>query len=106
MAFLDRTARSFLLTELIEGMGLTLKTMFRPKYTINYPYEKGPISTRFRGAHALRRYPNGEERCIACNLFEAVCPPHAITIYSDPTATGIHQTTGHNIHIPTPPKPL
>jgi NADH-quinone oxidoreductase subunit I len=75
MASLDQTARSFLLGELLSGMALTLKTMFKPKHTINYPYEKGPLSPRFRGEHALRRYPNGEERCIACKLCEAVCPP-------------------------------
>ena len=97
MAVLDRTARSFLLAELIEGLGLTLKTMFRPKYTINYPYEKGPLSPRFRGEHALRRYPNGEERCIACKLCEAVCPPQAITIESEPRADGSRRTTRYDI---------
>ena len=66
MAALDRGMRSFLLTELVSGMWLTLKYMFKPKVTLNYPYEKGPLSPRFRGEHALRRYPNGEERCIAC----------------------------------------
>jgi NADH-quinone oxidoreductase subunit I len=74
MAFLDRTARSLFLSELANGMWMTLRYMFKPKVTINYPYEKGPLSTRFRGEHALRRYPNGEERCIACKLCEAVCP--------------------------------
>ena len=64
MASLDRTARAFLLTELLAGFALTLKYMFKPKVTVNYPYEKGPLSPRFRGEHALRRYPNGEERCI------------------------------------------
>ncbi|MCA8906382.1 MAG: NADH-quinone oxidoreductase subunit I, partial [Rhodospirillaceae bacterium] len=63
MSVIDRTARSFLLTELITGMALTLRYMFRPKATLNYPYEKGLLSPRFRGEHALRRYPNGEERC-------------------------------------------
>ncbi len=66
MATLDRAARSFLLTELLSGMWTTLKFFFRPKATISYPNEKGPLSPRFRGEHALRRYPNGEERCIAC----------------------------------------
>src|SRR6516164_2266402 len=80
MAFLDRTARSMLLGELVAGLGLTLRYFFRPKATINYPYEKGPISPRFKGEHALRRYPNGEERCIACKLCEAICPAQAITI--------------------------
>ena len=80
MASLDRTARSFLLTELVSGFWLTLRYMFKPKATINYPYERSPLSPRFRGEHALRRYPNGEERCIACKLCEAICPAQAITI--------------------------
>ena len=80
MAFIDRTARAFLLWELVHGMSLTLRAMFKPKHTINYPYEKGPLSPRFRGEHVLRRYPNGEERCIACKLCEAICPALAITI--------------------------
>ena len=78
MTFLDRTARSLLLSELVSGMALTLRYFFKSKSTINYPYEKGPISPRFKGEHALRRYPNGEERCIACKLCEAVCPAQAI----------------------------
>jgi len=78
MAFLDRTARSMLLGELVAGLGLTLRYFFKPKVTINYPYEKGPLSPRFKGEHALRRYPNGEERCIACKLWEAICPALAI----------------------------
>ena len=80
MAFLDRTARSFLLAELVSGMAITLKHMFKPAVTLNYPYERGPLGPRFKGEHALRRYPNGEERCIACKLCEAVCPAQAITI--------------------------
>jgi len=68
MSTLQQSARGLLLWELLSGMYLTLKYFFRPKVTINYPYEKGPISSRFRGEHALRRYPNGEERCIACKL--------------------------------------
>ena len=76
---LDRTARQFLLLELVEGFALTLRYMFRPKVTVNYPYERTPTSPRFRGEHALRRYPNGEERCIACKLCEAICPAQAIT---------------------------
>ena len=83
MAMLDRTARSLLLLEIVAGMWLTLKYFFKAKVTINYPYEKGPISARFRGEHALRRYPNGEERCIACKLCEAICPAQAITIEAD-----------------------
>ena len=97
MAFLDRTARSFLLAELASGMWLTLKYMFGPKVTINYPYEKGPLSPRFRGEHALRRYPNGEERCIACKLCEAVCPALAITIEAEPREDGSRRTTRYDI---------
>src|SRR6266571_2707309 len=84
MVRLDRVARSFLLAEVIEGFVLTLRYMFKPKATINYPYERSPQSPRFRGEHALRRYPNGEERCIACKLCEAICPALAITIESEP----------------------
>ena len=97
MAFLDRSARTWLLTELIEGMVLTLKTMFKQPVTLNYPYEKGPISPRFRGEHALRRYPNGEERCIACKLCEAVCPALAITIEAEPREDGSRRTTRYDI---------
>ena len=97
MAFLDRTARSLLLGELISGMSLTLKYLFRQKATINYPYEKGPISPRFKGEHALRRYPNGEERCIACKLCEAVCPALAITIEAEPRDDGSRRTTRYDI---------
>ncbi len=97
MAFIDRMARSFLLAELVTGMSLTLRTMFRPKHTINYPYEKGPLSPRFRGEHALRRYPNGEERCIACKLCEAICPAQAITIEAEPRADGSRRTTRYDI---------
>ena len=97
MAFLDRTARSLLLGELISGMSLTLKYLFRQKATINYPYEKGPISPRFKGEHALRRYPNGEERCIACKLCEAVCPALAITIEAEPREDGSRRTTRYDI---------
>ena len=97
MAFLDRTARAFLLTELLAGMSLTFRSMFRPKATVNYPYEKGPISPRFRGEHALRRYPNGEERCIACKLCEAICPAQAITIEAEPREDGSRRTTRYDI---------
>ena len=72
--------KSLLLLELLAGLWLTLKYSVRPKYTMMYPMEKFPQSPRFRGLHALRRYPNGEERCIACKLCEAVCPALAITI--------------------------
>ncbi len=98
MATLDRTARTFLLWELIEGLGLTLKYFFKPKVTLNYPYEKGALSPRFRGEHALRRYPNGEERCIACKLCEAICPAQAITIEAGPRGDdGSRRTTRYDI---------
>ena len=97
MAFIDRTARAFLLSELVSGMALTLKYMFKPKVTLNYPYEKGPLSNRFRGEHALRRYPNGEERCIACKLCEAICPAQAITIEVEPRNDGSRRTTRYDI---------
>ena len=94
---LDRAARAFLLTELLGGMWTTLKFFFRPKATINYPYEKGPLSPRFKGEHALRRYPNGEERCIACKLCEAICPAQAITIEAEPREDGSRRTTRYDI---------
>ncbi len=97
MAFLDRSARTVLLWELVSGMALTLKYMFKPKVTLNYPWEKGPLSPRFRGEHALRRYPNGEERCIACKLCEAICPAQAITIEAEPRADGSRRTTRYDI---------
>ncbi len=97
MTMLDRGARAIFLTELLEGMWLTLKYMFKPSVTLNYPYEKGPISPRFRGELALRRYPNGEERCIACKLCEAVCPVLAITIEAEPRADGSRRTTRYDI---------
>jgi len=97
MASIDRSARSILLAELASGMWLTLKYFFKPKVTVNYPYEKGPLSPRFRGEHALRRYPNGEERCIACKLCEAICPAQAITIEAEPRADGSRRTTRYDI---------
>ncbi|KJS40239.1 MAG: NADH dehydrogenase [Rhodospirillaceae bacterium BRH_c57] len=97
MSFIDRTVRSFLLAELLQGMSLTFRYMFKPKVTINYPMEKGPLSPRFRGEHALRRYPNGEERCIACKLCEAVCPALAITIEAEPRDDGSRRTTRYDI---------
>ncbi len=97
MALLDRTARSFLLVELIAGLGVTLRYMFKPKVTINYPNEKGLFSARFKGEHALRRYPNGEERCIACKLCEAVCPASAITIEAEPRDDGSRRTTRYDL---------
>ncbi len=97
MGFIDRGLRSALLAELLIGMGLTLRYFFKPKVTLNYPYEKGPLSPRFRGEHALRRYPNGEERCIACKLCEAICPAQAITIEAEPRADGSRRTTRYDI---------
>jgi NADH-quinone oxidoreductase subunit I len=97
MAYVGRSARSLLLAELVSGMWLTLKYFFKPKVTLNYPYEKGPLSPRFRGEHALRRYPSGEERCIACKLCEAICPALAITIEAEPRADGSRRTTRYDI---------
>ena len=97
MSFLDRGARAIFLAELVSGMALTLRYFFRPKVTLNYPYEKGPLSPRFRGEHALRRYPNGEERCIACKLCEAICPAQAITIEAAPRNDGSRRTTRYDI---------
>ena len=88
---------SMMLTELFKGMALTGKYMFKPKNTVNYPFEKFPQSVRFRGLHALRRYPNGEERCIACKLCEAICPAQAITIEAEPRADGSRRTTRYDI---------
>jgi NADH-quinone oxidoreductase subunit I len=97
MAFLYRAARSVLLDELLPGMSMTLRYFFRRKVTINYPFEKGPASPRFRGEHVLRRYPNGEERCIACKLCEAICPALAITIEAEPRDDGSRRTTRYDI---------
>ena len=91
--------KSLMLVELLAGMKLTLGYLFAPKYTLNYPSEKTPQSPRFRGLHALRRYPNGEERCIACKLCEAVCPALAITIDSEPRADGSRRTTRYDIDL-------
>ena len=88
---------SWALKEVLCGMALTLRYMFKPKVTINYPFEKGPISPRFRGEHALRRYPNGEERCIACKLCEAICPAQAIKIEAEERADGSRRTTVYDI---------
>ncbi|MEN8237189.1 MAG: NADH-quinone oxidoreductase subunit NuoI [Pseudomonadota bacterium] len=92
-----RGLKSFLLLDIIRGMFLTWRYMFRRKATINYPYEKGKLSPRFRMEHALRRYPNGEERCIACKLCEAVCPALAITIDAKPRVDGSRRTTRYDI---------
>ncbi|HVF34637.1 MAG TPA: NADH-quinone oxidoreductase subunit NuoI [Candidatus Saccharimonadia bacterium] len=91
--------RSLLLVELWQGLFVTFRYFWRPKYTVRYPMEKIPQSNRFRGLHALRRYPNGEERCIACKLCEAVCPALAITIDSEPRADGTRRTTRYDIDL-------
>jgi len=91
--------KSLLLLELWVGLTLTFKYLWRPKYTMRYPEEHIPKSNRFRGLHALRRYPNGEERCIACKLCEAVCPALAITIDSAPRADGTRRTTRYDIDL-------
>lgn len=93
----DVVASNILMTEIARGMWIVLENFFRPPYTINYPFEKGPLSPRFRGEHALRRYPTGEERCIACKLCEAVCPAQAITIESEPRNDGSRRTTRYDI---------
>jgi NADH-quinone oxidoreductase subunit I len=92
-----RSARQFLLLDIAKGFWLTFKYMFKARVTLNYPFEKGPISSRFRGEHALRRYPNGEERCIACKLCEAICPAQAITIEAEPREDGSRRTTRYDI---------
>jgi NADH-quinone oxidoreductase subunit I len=91
--------KSLLLWELIQGMRLTGKYLFARKITVQYPEEKTPQSPRFRGLHALRRYPNGEERCIACKLCEAVCPALAITIEAAPREDGTRRTTRYDIDL-------
>lgn len=90
---------TFLLTELVRGLRLTGRNLFRPSITVQYPEEKTPKSPRFRGLHALRRYPNGEERCIACKLCEAVCPALAITIESEQREDGTRRTTRYDIDL-------
>lgn len=98
-----KTARDYLhrllLIELFKGLRLTGGYLFKRKFTVQYPEEKAPISPRFRGLHALRRYPNGEERCIACKLCEAVCPALAITIESEPREDGSRRTTRYEIDL-------
>jgi NADH-quinone oxidoreductase subunit I len=99
MARLATWAKTLFLTELLQGMWVTLRYLFKPPITIAFPEEKTPVSPRFRGLHALRRYPNGEERCIACKLCEAVCPALAITIESDRRDDGTRRTTRYDIDL-------
>lgn len=99
MNAITRYFRSLLLMELFKGLGVTWKYFLKPKYTLRYPEEKTPKSNRFRGLHALRRYPNGEERCIACKLCEAVCPALAITIDSEQREDGTRRTTRYDIDL-------
>ena len=89
--------KSFTLWDFLKAHTLTLKYLFKAKVTVNYPFEKNALSPRFRGEHALRRYPNGEERCIACKLCEAICPAQAITIEAEPRADGSRRTTRYDI---------
>src|SRR6201998_3744210 len=97
MSWFSRTARAVLLVDFVSGFFLAMRYFFAKKKTLNYPCEKGPLSPRFRGEHALRRYPSGEERCIACKLCEAVCPAQAITIEAEPREDGSRRTTRYDI---------
>jgi NADH-quinone oxidoreductase subunit I len=99
MTAISRFFKSLLLLELLAGLGVTVRHFFQPKFTVRYPEEKTPKSNRFRGLHALRRYPNGEERCIACKLCEAVCPALAITIDSEQREDGTRRTTRYDIDL-------
>ena len=94
---LNRIFKIVFLSEFIKAIIIAIKEILKKKKTINYPFEKGSISPRFRGEHALRRYPNGEERCIACKLCEAVCPAQAITIENEERADGSRKTTRYDI---------
>ncbi len=97
MSAIIQTLRGALLTDFIGAFFLTFREMFRRKATVNYPFEKNPLSPRFRGEHVLRRYPNGEERCIACKLCEAICPAQAITIEAEPREDGSRRTSRYDI---------
>jgi NADH-quinone oxidoreductase chain I len=94
---IEGPANALFITEMIKGLIITTRMMFEPKFTLNYPFEKGYLSPRFRGEHALRRYPTGEERCIACKLCEAICPAQAITIEAEPRKDGSRRTTRYDI---------
>ncbi len=99
MNAIGRYFKSLMLLELMGGLSVTMRYFFKPKFTVRYPEEKTPKSNRFRGLHALRRYPNGEERCIACKLCEAVCPALAITIDSEQREDGTRRTTRYDIDL-------
>lgn len=99
IAFIKRQLKTWTLWELLKGLALTWKYLWAPKITVRYPEEKTPLSPRFRGKHALRRYANGEERCIACKLCEAVCPANAITIESEQREDGTRRTTQYDIDL-------
>lgn len=99
MKALVQFVKSFMLVEMLKGLSVTGRNLFARKITIQYPEEKTPMSPRFRGLHALRRYPNGEERCIACKLCEAVCPAKAITIESEQREDGTRRTTRYDIDL-------
>ncbi|KAH9490436.1 NADH dehydrogenase Fe-S protein subunit 8 ndufs8 [Bulinus truncatus] len=94
---MDRAATSVFWNELLKGLGICVGMILKEPANLNYPFEKGPLSPRFRGEHALRRYPSGEERCIACKLCEAICPAQAITIEAEPRADGSRRTTRYDI---------
>ena len=93
----NSTIRTLFLTEILRGFVMTFQYFLRRKVTINYPFEKGALSSRFRGEHALRRYPTGEERCIACKLCEAICPAQAITIEVESRFDGSRRTSRYDI---------
>merc|ERR1719337_747979 len=93
----NNAAHGLMVTEIVRGFAVTLGHIFKEPATINYPFEKGPLSPRFRGEHALRRYASGEERCIACKLCEAVCPAQAITIEAEVRSDGARRTTRYDI---------
>ncbi len=99
MKSLIQFIRSLFLFELFQGLSVTGRYLFRRKFTVQYPEEKAPVSPRFRGLHALRRYANGEERCIACKLCEATCPALAITIEAEPREDGSRRTTKYEIDL-------
>ncbi|MCU7914555.1 MAG: NADH-quinone oxidoreductase subunit NuoI [Candidatus Thiodiazotropha sp. (ex Gloverina cf. vestifex)] len=99
MKVLSNYFKSLFLLELFRGLSVTGRYLFKKKFTVMYPEEKAPVSPRFRGLHALRRYPNGEERCIACKLCEATCPALAITIEAEPREDGSRRTTRYDIDL-------